>query len=245
MFSKSVLVTGTNRGVGLELVHQLADKCEHVFAACRNPSEANALNEISQQHTNVVVMQIDVTKEEDIAACVSSISQTVGETGLSCLINNAGQIHRGNLVETTAEDMRRLYAVNVIGPAMIAKACLPLLRKASSVCGGSDMSVSRAAILNISSKVGSIADNSSGGKYAYRMSKAALNMFTKNLSIELKPDGILAVNIHPGWVQTDMGGANATTSAEQSVAGILSVASSFSETHNGGFYGWNGENIPW
>merc|ERR1711973_400896 len=245
MFAKSVLITGANRGVGLEFVRQLADKTQHLFATCRKPSEAVELKKIAEQHTHIVVMEMDVTKEEHIAACACSITETVGEEGLNCIINNAGQIHRGSLEETTAEDLRRVYAVNVIGPAMVVKACLPLLKKASARCSDSEMSVSRASILNISSKVGSITDNTSGTRYAYRMSKAALNMLTKNLSIELKGDNILAVNFHPGWVQTEMGGPNALITTEQSVSGMLGVMASFTEKQNGGFYGWNGENIPW
>merc|ERR1712168_49187 len=245
MFAKSVLITGANRGVGLEFVRQLADKTQHLFAACRKPSEAIELQKIADQHNHVHVVEMDVTNEGQIAACACIITETVGDDGLSCIINNAGQIHRGDLENTTAEDMRRIYAVNVIGPAMVVKAHLPLLKKASACFSHTDMSVSRGHPLNISSKVGSITDNSSGGKYAYRMSKAALNMLTKNLSIELKKDHILAVNIHPGWVQTEMGGTNALISVEQSVTGMLSVVSTFTEEHNGGFYGWNGENIPW
>jgi len=245
MFAKSVLVTGSNRGVGLEIVKQLADRTQHLFAACRKPDEANELKKIVEEHNHITLIELDVTNEKHIEICAAKIAEVVGDEGLNCIINNAGVIHRGNLESTSSDDFKRLYAVNTVGPAMVVKACLPLLRKASGQCSHGNMSVSRASILNMSSKVGSISDNTSGGNYAYRMSKAALNMLTKNLSIELKPDHILAAIIHPGWVQTDMGGQNALISTTKSVQGILKVVSAFTEKDTGTFYGWNGENIPW
>ena len=243
MFATSVLITGANRGVGFELLCKLVGKTNIMFATCRSPQEATELQNMAKQHANITVLELDVTREDTISAAVNVIAETVGEKGLNCLINNAGQITRGSLAESTADDLRRLYEVNVIGPAMVAKECLPLLRKAA--CSGEDMCVSRAAVLNISSIMGSIASTSSSGHLPYRMSKAALNMFTKSLSIELKSDGILVASIHPGWVQTDMGGPRAAVTVDESASSIIDLVSTFTEKHNGGLYGWNGENIPW
>jgi len=245
MFAKSVFITGCNRGIGLELVKHLADRTQHLFAACRKPDEADELKKLAEVHNHLIVLELDVTDQKQIEACVATISEVVGDDGLNCLINNAGYFPRVNLETVTSEILKRTYAINTIAPAMIVKACLPLLRKASAACSHGNMSVSRSAILNMSSKMASITDNTSGGSYAYRMSKAALNMLTKNLSIELKADHILAVILHPGWVQTDMGGPNALISTTKSVEEMLKMTSGFTEKDSGAFYGWNGENIPW
>lgn len=245
VFAKSVLVTGSNRGVGLEFIKQLSGKTQHLFAACRDPENAVELKKLVETNSNIVVLELDVTKEDEITSAVNNITEVVGDQGLNCLINNAGVLKRDDLDSVSAELLTATYAVNTIGPAMVTKACLPLIRKASSRFSDSPMSVPRASILNISSKVGSIADNGRGGNYAYRMSKAALNMLTMNLSIELKKDKILTVNIHPGWVLTDMGGSNALIDSTKSVSGILNVCQGLTEKDNGMFFGWNGEKIPW
>jgi len=247
MFAKSVFITGSNRGIGLELVKQLAPHTQHLFAACRTPSQAKELKAIADKHNHVVVLELDVVDEEAIAKAVNKVTEVVGDNGLNCLISNAGSMDKSvNCIEdVTAESLKTIYSINAVAPAMIAKAFLPLLRIASSLASGGDMSVSRAAILNMSTRMASIDDNSSGACYAYRMSKVALNMLTKNLSIELKSDHILAITMHPGWVLTDMGGPNALISTEKSVTSMLKLFSDFTEKHNGMFYGWNDVVIPW
>jgi len=244
-FTKSVLVTGANRGIGLEFIKQLVGRTEHLFAACRSPENACELKNIADTNKNVVIIKLDVTKENEIASAVNNISEIVGDSGLNCVINNAGMLGWDDLQSVTPDLLKDTYAVNTIGTAMVIKACLPLIRMASSTCSDSPMSVSRASILNISSKVGSITDNSSGRNYAYRMSKAALNMLTMNLSIELKNEQILAVNLHPGWVLTNMGGPNALIDSTKSVSGMLNVCEGLTDKDNGMFFGWNGEKIPW
>ena len=141
-------------------------------------------------------------------------------------------------METSANDLRRLYEINVIGPAMLTRECLPLLRKAStqhSPFNNTEMSISRAGVLNISSMLGSIT-NSQGCHYSYGMSKAALNMLTRNLSVELKSDHVLVMSI--GCTDDDF-------TTDEFVSGILHEASNCTEEHTGGFYAWNGGKIPW
>ena len=244
MFTRSVLVTGSNRGIGLELVKQLASKTQHLFATCRNPTKALELQEIDDTHSNVKLIELDVKREDMIVSAVASIAETVGENGLNCIINNAGSVVHENLETMNIDSLKYIYAINAIGPALIVQKCLPLLRKASSLQTDKRMSIQRASILNISSIVGLLQDSSAGRNYSYRMSKAALNILTKNLSLELKRDRILAVSMHPGWVQTDMGGPNALIDTTTCVEGILKVASELTARDTGLFFAYNGQKIP-
>jgi len=245
MFAKSVLVTGCNRGIGLGLVKQLAGQTQHLFATCREPDEAHELRKVAEGHNHIIVLKLDVTNEKDIRTVVATIAEIVGDSGLNCVINNAGKNHKDTLEVVSSEVLEKLYAINAIGPAMLVKACLPLLKKASALCIDSNMSVSRASILNISSIRGSFTDNTTARNYAYRMSKTALNMLTKSLSVELRSDCVLVVSISPGWVQTAIGGPKALISNTESADGIIKVASDFTEKYTGTFYGWDGENMPW
>lgn len=128
---------------------------------------------------------------------------------------------------------------------MLARACLPLLKKASKAQEHLDLSVHRAAIINMSSILGSIESNTDGGLYAYRTSKAALNAATKSLSIDLYPNKILCVALHPGWVRTDMGGSKAPLECEPTTAEIVDTIMKFNAKHNGGFYQYDGKELPW
>lgn len=247
MYAQSVLITGCNRGIGLELVKQLANKTEALFAGCRKPDAAKELLEIAESHKNISVLELDVTNEHSIQTAVKKVSNIVGKNGLNCLINNAGVANKGEsqIHTITAKGLRDLYEVNAVAPAMMVKAFLPLLKQASSACDGDVMSVSRAAVLNVSSELSSIEKNIKAGVYGYRMSKIALNMLTMNLSIELKQHRILAVSLHPGWVKTDMGGKRARVKVFDSVEKLINVTSNFTETSNGLLYSWEGEILPW
>lgn len=245
MFAKSVLVTGCNRGIGLEFVKQLANKTQHLFAACRIPDKAEELQSIANVHKNITVLKLDVMQQNDIDSMMTTISKTVGGNGLNCLINNAGVINRDNVMTVTKDTLEYIYTVNCIGTAMLSKSSLPLLSQASSLTRGSKMSVSRASILNISSVAGSI-ENAKGTDYAYRMSKAALNMLTVNMSVELKREKVLAVTFHPGRVKTDMMiGATELIELEESVEGMINAASKFVAKDSGLFFDWNGEKMAW
>ncbi|XP_060587073.1 C-signal-like [Ruditapes philippinarum] len=247
---KSVLITGCNRGIGLEFVKQflqLTKPPRFLFACCRNPEQATDLNVIAKSNSSVTVLQIDVTKQESIDKAKAYVASKVEGDGLNLLINNSGLVGRQGVEDVTREDMLKCYEVNAIGPLMMAQAFLPLLRQAASLSPSEPLSCNKAAIINMSTGVASISENSSGGRYPYRASKAALNMITSNLSLDLKTDGILCTAIHPGWVKTEMGGPNALISTEESLKGIMSVLEKLQgEEGSGKFYhGVRGDLIGW
>lgn len=252
MIARSVLITGANRGIGLGLVKELVhvEHLQHLFVGCRRPNEAPELQDIATKHSKVVLLNMDVTEEESIKQSIDVVSKTVSTDGLNCLINNAGIMDKFKPIENvSADDLRDLYETNTIGPFLLTKACLPLLRCASNrvhgLYGCDYMGVSRAAVVNMSSILGSIEENNMGRNYGYRMSKASMNMLTKNLSVELHRDNILCVSLHPGWVKTGMGGERAPLTVETAVKGIVDVLSNLGAKDTGTFYGFDGREIDW
>ena len=243
---ESVFITGCNRGIGLEFVKQflkLPTPPKYLFATCRSLAlERNLeLKTLAEDNSNLHVLELEVNDENAINRVASEVDKKLEGTGLNLLINNAGIAGRVTLDETTADRMRDVFKTNVVAPLMLTKVLLPLLRRAVSSDGVSLKPV----IVNISSRVGSVEDNTSGRRYAYRASKAALNMVTKSLSIDLANDSIMAVALHPGWVKTDLGGPNGIISTEESVTGLISVICSLDETKNGRFFYYSGRVIPW
>ena len=194
-------------------------------------------------HTNLHLIEFDVTNFQAFDHVVSEVEKKLEGHGLNLLINNAGVMDRTNLDGVTAQSMIEVYNTNVVAPLMLTKALLPLLRRAASQ--SSHQNSTKTFVANMSSGAGSIANNTWSSMYPYRPSKAALNMVTKSLSIDLVKDGIMAVSLHPGWVQTDMGGPNATLTVEQSVQGLVLVIASLDETKNGVFLDFKGQLLPW
>eukprot|EP00794_Sanderia_malayensis_P014984 gene14984-16530_t len=245
--ARSVFVTGSNRGIGLELVRQLIkpEKTpEHVFAACRSPDKAEDLQKIAEEHRNVHIIKLDVCNMHDIKRAKEAVSKHVGDFGINVFINNAAVlIGEEKLHDVTPEQMIKTYQSNLIGPTMLIQEFLPLIKQASKYEASKEMSCAKAAILNISSKAACTNHNTMKGNYSYRASKAGLNMMNKILSIELANDKILAVLLHPGLVQTDMGRVNAITSPKDSVAGLLNVAQGLGEKDNGLLYDFEGNLI--
>ena len=184
-----------------------------------------------------------MTNFQAIGHVVSEVEKKLEGHGLNLLINNAGVADKANLDAVTAQSMIDVYNTNVVAPLILTKGLLPLLRRAASQ--SSHQNSTKTFVANMSSGAGSITNNTWGSLYPYRPSKAALNMITKSLSIDLEKDGIMAVSLHPGWVQTDMGGPNATLTVEQSVQGLVSVIASLDETKNGGFLDFRGQLLPW
>ncbi|XP_060578594.1 C-signal-like isoform X1 [Ruditapes philippinarum] len=248
MAPSSVLITGANRGVGLEFVRQYAQlqpqSQRHVFAACRSPDSAKDLKDLQSKFKNITVVKIDLNDETTFTSAAKTVEDIVGDAGLNLLINNAGVANRSSLDTVTSEDMISLFKINAVGPLMLTKAFLPLLRKAASKDG--PVSSEKACVINISTGVASITENDTGGAYSYRTSKAALNMITKNLSIDLKKDGILAAAIHPGWIKTDMGGPKATTEASDCIKALLKVIETIDTEEAGGkLYHYSGRVMAW
>lgn len=240
---KSILITGANRGLGFEFVRQLVEAKpapEFVFAGCRNPDSAKELQKIAKEHPNVKIVKIEIGNEASYQTAVQEVTKEVGDQGLNVLFNVAGILNQYKFDNVTAEAMIKEYEVDCIGPLMLSKAFYPLLKKAASLSKEEGLSCSRAAVLNMTSGLGCIGNNDSGGMYTYRPAKAALNMVTKCMSIDFKSDNILAVSMAPGWVATDMGGANATLTPSQSVGGLLDTMAKLTEKENGSVMSYKG-----
>lgn len=223
---KTVLITGANRGLGLEFAKQYAADGWHVIGTARTPAEADELKAL-----DVEVMQLDVADPDSI----SRLARELGDRPLDLLINNAGIFPRAStLAEVDFADVERTYRVNTLGPMRVTKALLPHLRRGESKL-----------IVSITSGLGSIENNTRGMFYGYRGSKAALNMFTKTLAVELADEGFTCIVMSPGWVQTDMGGPNANLTPEQSITGMRAVIAGLTPADTGTYWDWDGQKLPW
>jgi NAD(P)-dependent dehydrogenase (short-subunit alcohol dehydrogenase family) len=227
------VVTGANRGIGLELVRQLAARGELVEACARTPSEATELAALASSH--VRIHPLDVTD----AASVRALAAALGDASVDTVFNVAGVSGRRQSLGQMAEnlelgDITSTVDVNATGALRVAVALLPHVRRGTLK-----------KLVHVTSGMGSISDNTSGGYYAYRMSKAALNMMSKSLAVDLKSEDITSIVINPGWVQTAMGGANAPMAVDESVRGILQVVDAASPAVSGEFFNWNGNRYPW
>uniref|UniRef100_A0A8D0BY55 C-factor-like n=1 Tax=Salvator merianae TaxID=96440 RepID=A0A8D0BY55_SALMN len=253
----SVLVTGSNRGIGLELVKQLvgrSNRPEWIFASCRDPEgpRAQELKQLAAKHKGVEIIPLDASKSSSIRNAAARVTEQLKGTGLNLLINNAAILRpNATLDSETAEDMAEVYRTNVIGPMEVSQAFLPLLKRASQASSEKGMSCSRAAIINVSSEGGSI-KNILEWRMAhivsYRCSKAALNMLTRCQSLAYAEDKILCIALHPGWVQTDMASTlpeQAPLTLDYSIQSILNTLPNLSEKHTGTFVNWEGETLPW
>ena len=253
--TKSVLITGGNRGIGLEFTRQflIGDhlKFDKVIATCRNISDAKELKELKDNYPSQLhIIKFDVIKWESYDNLVKEVEDIIGvENGLTLLINNAGILpEKEELRDIDPECMIEAFKVNCVAPIFLSKCLLPLLKTASKISNFNGMNIKRAGIVNISSDWGSIKEretSESGSLYPYRCSKTALNMAMKNLSIDLKKDKIFATSLHPGWVKTDMGGSNGELTPEQSVKMMIDTLSNMSDEDQGAFVNFNGISLPW
>ncbi len=224
---QTVVVTGANRGLGLELCRQLTAAGATVVATARDPGAAAELRQAAPQK----IEALDVTDPGSVAAFAGAL----GETAVDVLINNAGMGGAGTgIAELDLDQTARFFAVNSLGPLRVTQALLPHLLR-----GGGR------TVVQISSNMGSIANNDQGGYYGYRASKTALNSLNHTLSHELAGKGFVCVVLHPGWVRTDMGGAEAPLTAEASARGLLGVVAGLEARHNGGFFDHTGNPLPW
>uniref|UniRef100_A0A8C8RGF9 C-factor-like n=1 Tax=Pelusios castaneus TaxID=367368 RepID=A0A8C8RGF9_9SAUR len=255
---RSVLVTGSNRGIGLELIKRFIGKPnppEVIFATCRDPDGARAqeLKNLASKHPNVMILQLEATDPGSIKAAAKKAEAHLGGSGLNLLINNAGVMPPSTLESATSEDMLNVYKINVVGPLLVTQAFLPLLKKAAQGSNQKGMSCSKAAIVNISTVLGSIEKTPESFFFvpvvSYRCSKAALNMLTKCQSMGYKDAGILCTALHPGWVQTELGNFQSNVQADltvdESVNGLMKVMCNLSEKHHGILVTWEGNTLPW
>jgi len=227
-------ITGANRGIGLEYVRQLAARGDRVFASCRRPDEATALDELKVDYGDLVsIIALEVTEPSSIAASYAAVSEQTD--ALDLLINNAAIGNAdGGLGNFDVEGMKSMLNVNAIAPMLVVEQFLPLLKAGD-----------HPKIVNISSGAGSIGGRNSLRPYSYGASKAALNFYTRNLSFDVKDAGMIAIALNPGWVRTDMGGPNADISVEESVSKGLGVIDGLTLDDSGKFFDYTGESIVW
>ncbi|XP_027322005.2 C-signal-like [Anas platyrhynchos] len=248
--AQHVLVTGCDGGVGLGLVKrflELPSPPRRLFAACTDP-DGKALNELALGTPNLVVLPLDVTDAGSIGAAVGRVREELRGAGLGLLINTAGARRHSTLQAETAENMALLYATNTIGPLQVTQAFLPLLQEAAQAGRGQGLSCSRAAVVNVSSAMGSIGVAAAWGDaqdVSYRCSKAALNMLTKCQALQYGHSGILCVAIDPGDVEAAPGRQEGPVTMEESTQGVLRVLAGLSASSNGTFWDWRGQSLPW
>lgn len=229
----TVLVTGANRGLGLEFARQYAADGWKVYAACRDPDDARELGELAAASGGASrVLALEVTDTASVRAAAQSLA---GEA-IDVLINNAGvgspkQQRLGSLDYAA---WARVLDVNTLGPMRVVEAFL------DNVAKGGDRK-----IVTLTSAMGSITDNASGGSYAYRSSKAAVNIVMKSLSIDLGPRGITCVVVHPGWVRTAMGGPDGKLTTSQSVTALRRLIAGLRPEDTGQFFNYDGKSYPW
>ncbi|GAB4478050.1 MAG: SDR family oxidoreductase [Anaerolineae bacterium] len=231
---QQVLITGASRGIGLELTRQIAARGDHVFATCRSPQTAEALQTLATHHPeHITVLALDVTDDAQIEAAYHAVSARTG--ALDVLINNAGVFPRSEHLDTLDKaTLLNTLHINAVGPLMVSRRFIDLLQHSD-----------RPKLINITSQLGSISRKTSGGSYSYCGSKALLNMLTRALAFEVRPLGVTAIMLHPGWVQTDMGGSGASLRVEEAVAGMLRVIDGLTPEDTGRFLQWDGRELPW
>ena len=229
------LLTGANRGLGLEFVRQLLARGDSVTACCRAPQEATDLHALGQNAGDRFrTLALDVTDADAIARLPDQLGSA---QPVDVLINNAGvAAGHESFGQFDAETMERVLRVNAVAPMLLTQALAPLLEKSGTA----------PKIVCITSQLGSITNASDlSFGLSYGMSKAALNMGVKKLSSEMTRRGISMIALHPGWVQTDMGGQNATLKPEQSISGMLKVIDGLTVDDNGRFLTYAGAELPW
>lgn len=222
----TVVITGANRGLGLEFSRQFAAAGATVIATARRPDDAEELRKLG-----VRIEQLDVAD----SASVAQFRQRIGDMPVDILINNAGigsWLYR--LEDVDADALDRHFQVNTLGPMRVTQALLPSLRRSTG-----------RTVVNITSDLASLERNTRGGAYGYRESKAGLNMFTRTLAAELRPQGFICIVISPGWVRTEMGGPQAEQTPTESVAGIIRVLRGLTPEDSGKFLDYRGEELPW
>jgi NAD(P)-dependent dehydrogenase (short-subunit alcohol dehydrogenase family) len=215
-------ITGTNRGIGLELTRQALAAGNHVIALCRQASDA------------LKATEAEIHEGFDVAddGVIAKLAQTFEGRQIDVLINNAGLLKRQTLADLDLGGIRRQFEINALGPLRVTKGLLGCLK-------------SGAKVAIVTSRMGSIADNTSGGSYGYRMSKTAVNMAGVSLAHDLKDDGIAVLLVHPGYVRTEMTGGTGMIEAQDAAAGILARIDGLTLERSGTFWHQNGETLPW
>lgn len=228
----NILITGASRGIGLELVKQYADIGYCVLACYRANKIPETLIEEKNKYQNIETFKVDVANIDEI----KNLSKALNSKPIDILINNAAVWGPTNqeLNNINIKDWLSIFQTNTIGAFLITQELLSNVLKSF-----------RKIIVNISSNMGSMEQNTEGGTYIYRSSKAALNSITKSLAIDLKSQGVIVVSINPGWVKTDMGGPSAILNVEESVRHIIKTLDSITLKDSGTFINYDGKKLPW
>ncbi|WDZ72284.1 SDR family oxidoreductase [Vibrio harveyi] len=228
--SQTVFITGANRGIGLSLTTLYLQQGAHVHATSRNLAESKDLQALASNYDTLTLHELDVTNYDDVTELANQLP------AIDLLINNAGYYGTkgygfGN---TDVDEWRQVFEINTIAPLKLVESFYPVMKKGTTK-----------KIACISSKVGSMTENTSGGGYIYRSSKAALNSVVKSLSNDLTGEGFTVLALHPYWVQTAMGGPNALIDTQTSAAGLAKVIEQSSQENSGQFINYDGTMLPW
>lgn len=240
---RRILITGTNRGIGLALVQQyLAQNDTFIIATCRNPNSADDLNAVAEANSDrVKVVQLDVINPTSIADSVKVIAAQVD--GLDMLINNAGILPGGvdnrdpeisAFGQLDPDAMLKVFQVNTVSPVIITQAFADLLRNGENV-----------RVINVSSDAGSITLRNKGCDYSYPSSKAGLNMMSRCLAGDLRGDSIIVISLHPGFIKTDMGGVNARLELDEAIPTMVETMDNLTMDDSGQFFNWDGKQVDW
>ncbi len=233
--SLNVLVTGANRGIGLEFTRQLLARGDRVIAACRRPGQAHALDALAGGHPGrLQVVPLDVAEAASHAALLGELPLLLGEDGrLDAVIQNAGVLHSGERFGQVAEaTLLDSLKTNATGPFLLSQSLAPWLADGGRVA-------------NLSSVLGSMADTAAFSTPSYRISKAAQNMATRLLAAALADRRITVLALHPGWVQTEMGGSGAQVAVADAARGLLAVIDDATPADSGRFLDWQGREVAW
>jgi len=235
----TVFITGASRGIGRELVRQCVARGDRVVATARSPESLASLRK--EFGRGITALRCDVRDDASIEACRAELAGTTGAidllvnaAGIYSLLSDHWDASATGFSTLSRDELATVFDVNATGAMLVIKAMLDLLRGAA-----------RPRVLNLSSLMGSVSVRTSGGDYAYAASKAALNIMTRSFAAEYRAAGIVAVAITPGWVRTDMGGARAALSPEESVRGLLTIADRLTLADSGSFINYEGVPQPW
>ncbi len=227
----TVLITGANRGIGIELVRIFSENDWTVLACCRKPEEAQALADLASKSSQIEILPLDVSD----ATSATNLAEMLKDKTVDFLVNNAGIMggERQGATDMDFDAWGEAFRINTMAPLRMVQVLLTNLRRSTSP-----------KIATISSQMGAL-NRESAGAYAYRSSKAAVNKVMQTLACEMAMDGFIITLFHPGWVQTDMGGSQADITAVESATGLFNKMAALTADDNGRFYKWNGEEHPW